>query len=99
MLYTCSCRPWWTWRLCLLDDLHGFSFLAFVFSFPAVEICIAILLCVLSFDSFDDNKLPLLQKAAQQPEVLVPIRLDLEIENHKLRDTFLWNKNGKPYAR
>lgn len=44
--------------------------------------------------SYDENKLPLLQKAAEQPEVLVPIRLDLEIENHKLRDTFLWNKNG-----
>ena len=27
------------------------------------------------------------------PEVLVPIRLDMEIEGHKLRDTFTWNKN------
>eukprot|EP00117_Sycon_ciliatum_P028550 scpid61358/ scgid22922/ SWI/SNF-related matrix-associated actin-dependent regulator of chromatin subfamily B member 1 len=42
---------------------------------------------------YDDNKLPVLQKAGEQAEVLVPIRLDLEIENHKLRDTFLWNKN------
>ena len=32
---------------------------------------------------------------ASQPEVLVPIRLDLDIEGHKLRDTFMWNKNGK----
>lgn len=30
-----------------------------------------------------------------QGEVLVPIRLDMEIEGQKLRDTFTWNKNGK----
>lgn len=30
-----------------------------------------------------------------QTEVLVPVRLDMEIEGHKLRDTFTWNKNGK----
>jgi SWI/SNF-related matrix-associated actin-dependent regulator of chromatin subfamily B protein 1 len=32
---------------------------------------------------------------AQQNEDLVPIRLDMEIEGQKLRDTFTWNKNGK----
>lgn len=26
--------------------------------------------------------------------MLVPIRLDMEIEGQKLRDTFTWNKNG-----
>jgi SWI/SNF-related matrix-associated actin-dependent regulator of chromatin subfamily B protein 1 len=31
---------------------------------------------------------------AQQNEDLVPIRLDMEIEGQKLRDTFTWNKNG-----
>jgi len=30
---------------------------------------------------------------ALQPEVLVPIRLDMEIDGQKLRDTFTWNKN------
>ncbi|CAF2342316.1 unnamed protein product [Rotaria sp. Silwood2] len=30
---------------------------------------------------------------AQQAEDLVPIRLDMEIEGQKLRDTFTWNKN------
>ncbi|CAF3360643.1 unnamed protein product [Rotaria sp. Silwood1] len=30
---------------------------------------------------------------AQQVEDLVPIRLDMEIEGQKLRDTFTWNKN------
>ncbi|TGZ54696.1 SWI/SNF-related matrix-associated actin-dependent regulator of chromatin subfamily B member 1 [Temnothorax longispinosus] len=33
-----------------------------------------------------------LENAAQQ-EMLVPIRLDMEIEGQKLRDTFTWNKN------
>ena len=31
---------------------------------------------------------------AQQVEDLVPIRLDIEIDGQKLRDTFTWNKNG-----
>jgi hypothetical protein len=31
---------------------------------------------------------------SQQVEDLVPIRLDMEIEGQKLRDTFTWNKNG-----
>lgn len=29
--------------------------------------------------------------------MLVPIRLDMEIEGQKLRDTFTWNKNGIIY--
>lgn len=32
-------------------------------------------------------------------ELLVPIRLDMEIEGQKLRDTFTWNKNGKGVLR
>ncbi len=32
---------------------------------------------------------------SSQPEVLVPIRLDMEVEGQKLRDTFTWNKNGE----
>jgi SWI/SNF-related matrix-associated actin-dependent regulator of chromatin subfamily B protein 1 len=31
---------------------------------------------------------------AQQIEDLVPIRLDIEIDGQKLRDTFTWNRNG-----
>ena len=31
---------------------------------------------------------------ANQPDILVPIRVDLELEGQKLRDTFTWNKNG-----
>lgn len=35
-----------------------------------------------------------IHEAASQPEVLVPIRLDIDIDGQKLRDTFTWNKNG-----
>ncbi|OQV16516.1 SWI/SNF-related matrix-associated actin-dependent regulator of chromatin subfamily B member 1 [Hypsibius exemplaris] len=42
---------------------------------------------------FDDKPPQLVAKQASQPEVLVPIRLDMEIDNVKLRDTFTWNKN------
>ena len=31
---------------------------------------------------------------SSQKQILVPIRLDMEIEGQKLRDTFTWNKNG-----
>lgn len=42
---------------------------------------------------YDDKNPPALYEAADQPEVLVPIRLDIDIEGQKLRDTFTWNKN------
>ena len=45
--------------------------------------------------SYDDKNPPALYEAAAMPEVLVPIRLDIDIEGQKLRDTFTWNKNGK----
>ena len=34
---------------------------------------------------------PRMQEQANEPEALVPIRLDVESEKHKLRDTFTWN--------
>jgi len=43
---------------------------------------------------FDDTDPASVQENALQPENLVPIRLDMEIEGQKLRDTFTWNKNG-----
>lgn len=43
---------------------------------------------------FDDTDPQLNTDNADQNEVLVPIRLDMEIEGQKLRDTFTWNKNG-----
>lgn len=35
-----------------------------------------------------------IHEAAKEPEELIPIRLDIEIDGQKLRDTFTWNKNG-----
>lgn len=32
---------------------------------------------------------------ANQEEVLVPIRIDMELEGHKLRDCFVWNRNER----
>lgn len=31
---------------------------------------------------------------ANRPEQLVPIRLEFDVEHHKMRDTFVWNLNG-----
>ena len=44
--------------------------------------------------SYDDKNPPALYEAASMSEVLVPIRLDIDIDGQKLRDTFTWNKNG-----
>ncbi len=48
--------------------------------------------------SFDYTDTSSALENAQQNEDLVPIRLDMEIEGQKLRDTFTWNKNGKEKA-
>jgi len=42
---------------------------------------------------FDDTDPSAVHENASQPELLVPIRLDMDIEGQKLRDTFLWNRN------
>uniref|UniRef100_A0A3B5LSL1 SWI/SNF Subunit INI1 DNA binding domain-containing protein n=1 Tax=Xiphophorus couchianus TaxID=32473 RepID=A0A3B5LSL1_9TELE len=44
---------------------------------------------------FDDHDPAVIHENATQPEVLVPIRLDMEIEGQKLRDAFTWNMNEK----
>ncbi len=46
------------------------------------------------FPSFDDHDPAVIHENATQSEVLVPIRLDMEIEGQKLRDAFTWNMNG-----
>jgi hypothetical protein len=51
-----------------------------------------ILNIVASFDYTDTSSAI---ENSQQAEDLVPIRLDMEIEGQKLRDTFTWNKNGE----
>uniref|UniRef100_A0A6G1S976 SWI/SNF-related matrix-associated actin-dependent regulator of chromatin subfamily B member 1 n=1 Tax=Aceria tosichella TaxID=561515 RepID=A0A6G1S976_9ACAR len=42
---------------------------------------------------YDDLDPASLHRISNVGEVLVPIRLDMEIEGYKLRDTFVWNKN------
>lgn len=48
-----------------------------------------------SMHSFDDHDPAVIHENATQSEVLVPIRLDMEIEGQKLRDAFTWNMNGR----
>ena len=36
-----------------------------------------------------------MHEAAELDENLIPIRLDVDLEGHRLRDTITWNKNGK----
>ena len=36
-----------------------------------------------------------MHEAAKLDEYLVPIRLDIDHEGHRLRDTLTWNKNGE----
>lgn len=50
--------------------------------------------CTLVSPSFDDHDPAVIHENASQSEVLVPIRLDMEIEGQKLRDAFTWNMNG-----
>uniref|UniRef100_A0A8C1UEP5 SWI/SNF related, matrix associated, actin dependent regulator of chromatin, subfamily b, member 1a n=1 Tax=Cyprinus carpio TaxID=7962 RepID=A0A8C1UEP5_CYPCA len=45
--------------------------------------------------SFDDHDPAVIHENATQPEILVPIRLDMEIDGQKLRDAFTWNMNEK----
>lgn len=42
---------------------------------------------------FDDTDMSSMLENASQKQILVPIRLDMEMEGQKLRDTFTWNKN------
>ncbi|XP_067935696.1 SWI/SNF-related matrix-associated actin-dependent regulator of chromatin subfamily B member 1-like [Watersipora subatra] len=42
---------------------------------------------------YDDNDPEAVAMNADQPEDLVPIRLDMEFDGQKLRDCFVWNRN------
>lgn len=42
-----------------------------------------------------NSPLSVLAEQAKKEETLVPIRIDLEHEGYKLRDTFTWNLHGK----
>ncbi|CAI5667720.1 unnamed protein product [Oreochromis niloticus] len=43
---------------------------------------------------FDDHDPAVIHENAAQIEALVPVRLDMEIDGQKLRDTFTWNMNA-----
>jgi len=63
-------------------------------SFNAVlfpQLCVDLMLRACSYDDLDPAAI---HENANQPEILVPIRLDMEFEGQKLRDCFTWNKNG-----
>merc|ERR1719354_663722 len=44
---------------------------------------------------YDDHDMGAIHEAAKEREELIPIRLDIEVDGQKLRDTFTWNKNEK----
>lgn len=67
---------------------------AFPLWMPDVS-CACCIYCVVALHcSFDDHDPAVIHENASQPEVLVPIRLDMEIDGQKLRDAFTWNMNG-----
>jgi hypothetical protein len=35
---------------------------------------------------------------AKHEEILVPIRLEFEVEHHRMREAFVWNLNGRYFA-
>jgi hypothetical protein len=35
---------------------------------------------------------------AKREEVLVPIRLEFEVEHHRMREAFVWNLNGRCFS-
>lgn len=55
---------------------------------------IVLFLFIIMYFSYDDTDPASIHENANFSELLVPIRLDMEIEGQKLRDTFTWNKNG-----
>jgi SNF5 / SMARCB1 / INI1 len=35
-----------------------------------------------------------MENAALAEEVMIPIRLDIDLESFKIKDAFMWNMNG-----
>lgn len=42
----------------------------------------------------NDSRLDQLEEQGDKDDMLVPIRLEIELDGYKLRDTFTWNLNG-----
>lgn len=47
--------------------------------------------------SYDDTDPEAINVNAEQTEDLIPIRLDMEFDGQKLRDCFVWNRNGRVF--
>ena len=61
---------------------------------PSLYACVTLCVLVANGYRFNDKDPNTYYEAAMLPEVLVPIRLDIDMDGQKLRDTFTWNKNG-----
>jgi hypothetical protein len=35
-----------------------------------------------------------MENAALADDVMIPIRLDIDLESYKIKDAFMWNMNG-----
>jgi len=59
-------------------------FVYFFWGFGCRAKCVVVIVRPRKLDPEDVNR----------PEQLVPIRLEFDVEHHKMRDTFVWNLNG-----
>lgn len=48
----------------------------------------------LKADAFVNRPRIVKPEEADRPEQLVPIRLEFDVDHHKMRDTFVWNLSG-----
>jgi chromatin structure-remodeling complex subunit SFH1 len=37
-----------------------------------------------------------MESAALAEDVMIPIRLDIDLDSYKIKDAFMWNMNGSP---
>jgi len=76
-----------------INRFHKICILIYIISLVSFSYCVCLLdMCCYSFDDHDPA---VIHENATQPEILVPIRLDMEIDGQKLRDAFTWNMNGR----
>jgi hypothetical protein len=48
------------------------------------------------FDTWTNDRTDLqMENAALAEEVMIPIRLDMDLESFKIKDAFMWNMNGQ----
>jgi flagellar basal body-associated protein FliL len=62
---------------------------------PVIIIIIIIIIILLFIHCLFVSTNESLKEQAEKEDTLVPIRLELENDGYRLRDTFTWNLNGK----